>query len=579
MPDDLPAEDLLNDVLTFLCCLHANDIAPRGKRFLAPSALVWINKHFVVRDQLENIPDSAQEGKRVARELDTARIRFIHFLCEAAGLIAHTGRFLKPTPRATLFLNASDHEHAARLFKAAFPIDSDRSHDDLWCAYRLPGWRLASLAHSLSSLFEVLRQAPHGERIRLTTLLKLVPLAALDDESHPDAQPENILRGVLTYLAWFDAVEWHSSAALHLTDWGAALLGRADSPLPRAGEGQGGRAAVLTGADFEIEISGDWPTLYELSDYSELSAVQPRRAYHLDRARIHRAFERGTSLASILDFLESASGKALPATLVRQIQLWAVEHNRITVRRVVLLEVRDPRLLAELTRAHRIRNSIRRTVSPRAVILREDRLPSLIRNLQRRGLTPRLALPHPRTSVPRYPTRQPANQLPDHKTARLFDHPTLAHLYLTARLCHQLSDLIPARYRIPYSILLDLERQLTISDRDLAAQLAEEAAEHVAATIDRRQHTAERAGTEEDPWLPAAASRLSPIVIIERAVQSAQPLDITYTDARRVTTSRIIEPHRIEQWGQTKYLIAYCRLDQDERTFRIDRIREIRNAE
>ena len=66
------------------------------------------------------------------------------------------------------------------------------------------------------------------------------------------------------------------------------------------------------------------------------------------------------------------------------------------------------------------------------------------------------------------------------------------------------------------------------------------------------------------------------IATLEQAIQSGAPLEIVYySPYRDEITTRTVEPHRLEWRGQTPYLIAYCQLDQDERTFRVDRIRSI----
>jgi predicted DNA-binding transcriptional regulator YafY len=115
--------------------------------------------------------------------------------------------------------------------------------------------------------------------------------------------------------------------------------------------------------------------------------------------------------------------------------------------------------------------------------------------------------------------------------------------------------------------LIDLEKQLAPAERDLAAALADEAAAqildgHAPATFDRAASSA----------APIARGILAGI---RRAIAKNRPLDIVYTDALGVTTTRVVEPHRLEQRGSTHYLIAFCRIDRDERTFRVDRIQTI----
>jgi DNA polymerase III epsilon subunit family exonuclease len=57
----------------------------------------------------------------------------------------------------------------------------------------------------------------------------------------------------------------------------------------------------------------------------------------------------------------------------------------------------------------------------------------------------------------------------------------------------------------------------------------------------------------------------------QRALARRRPLRITYAGASGAT-ERVIEPMYTTSRGGVCYLIAYCRLRQDQRTFRLDRI-------
>ena len=579
------------DVLTFLCFLHAEDVAPRGGRLLPPLTLARLNRQLLVADKISVPENTRRGGKRGPSERETDRIRFIHFACEAAGLVALTGRFLKPAPGVARWLDASRFERARQLFAAVFPSEGNRALDDLWRAYRLPGWRLGSPSLAFAPLLDILRQMRRKECLKLATLLKLVPLS-------PRAEPpKDVLRGVLRYLTWFGVVEWRGASAIQLTDWGAALLGRADAlpppPDPKAQPFRMARRSSVkqrprgrvssspseqaptgeeprVGVELVAPSGADWPTLYELSEYAELIAVRPQRRYRLDRDRLRRAIRRGTTVKHIWQFLSAATGRALPSPVTALLQDWMQAVAGVTLRRVTLLEVAEPKILTEMASERRTRGDMLRTLSPRAVVVREDHLPSLtlaparsagVRRLERQGLAPRVEFPLPA----------------GRSTRRKFDQPTLAYLYLSVRLGHQLSDLIPSAYRAPYSILLDLEAQLSPRDRDLAAQLADEAAAHI-----RELRGSMPLRERGDMPAPIADA----LITIERAIQAGTPLEIVYySPYRDEVTTRVVEPHRIEWHGRIPYLtpalragasVAYCQLDGDERTFRVDRIRECR---
>ncbi len=578
---------LLNDTLSFLAFLHAHDIRPRGSRWLPPSALAALNSQLLIRDQV-GTPSRPQGGRIGTVERNTERIRFVHFLCEAAHLVAKTGAYLKPTLRATRWLAAEPSDQLHQLFVAAYPDQPSRPLDELWRTYRLPGWSLASPTVWLTQLFAILRAAPPGERIKLTTLLKLAP------PEDGDEQPDEILRGVLHYLEWLGVVVWHGPAALQVNQ----------IPIPSDCLARSARSVpmvLLPASRLRLELlNANFSRLYELSDYADLIAVTPvrgavgqrpvavQRRYRLNRDHIQRALQRGRSLDAILRFLENTLGDALPTRLVQQLHDWAAPLERVAVRRVTLLEVKDPATLTDLTRSHRVRESIQRTLSPRAVVVRDSRLPALLRQLAKHGLTPR--------------TNLPTTQLSDYSTTRRFDSPFLAQLYFAALLNQQLADWLPAPYRVDYSIALDLARQLTPHDQLLAAELAQEAVEMLTAQPScpnasighpgspTANHVDGNSGfpleTRGNDNTRAAAQLESILALIEQSIAAHTPLVMRYyTAGRDAQTDRVVEPLRLE-WrgaayapGDVPYLIAYCRLRQAERVFRVDRIVEISQAE
>ena len=113
------SDNLRFDILTFLTVLHADDAPLLQKRFLLPRVLTAINAQLTA-------PDCLPENTRRRTELGTQRLRFIHFLCEAARLVAKTGPYLKPTLRVARWLAADPLEQLRTLFDAAYPLPPTR---------------------------------------------------------------------------------------------------------------------------------------------------------------------------------------------------------------------------------------------------------------------------------------------------------------------------------------------------------------------------------------------------------------------------------------------------------------------
>ena len=53
-------------------------------------------------------------------------------------------------------------------------------------------------------------------------------------------------------------------------------------------------------------------------------------------------------------------------------------------------------------------------------------------------------------------------------------------------------------------------------------------------------------------------------------------MEISYQDRHGEATTREVEPLALVGWGQAWYLVGYCRLRDDQRAFRLDRILEAR---
>ncbi|MFQ6016391.1 MAG: exonuclease domain-containing protein, partial [Anaerolineae bacterium] len=62
---------------------------------------------------------------------------------------------------------------------------------------------------------------------------------------------------------------------------------------------------------------------------------------------------------------------------------------------------------------------------------------------------------------------------------------------------------------------------------------------------------------------------------IDEALHSGRRLRLRYVSAQGHETRRIVEPLQVTAYGDYQYLVAYCFLRQEQRTFRLDRIVEM----
>jgi DNA polymerase III epsilon subunit family exonuclease len=66
---------------------------------------------------------------------------------------------------------------------------------------------------------------------------------------------------------------------------------------------------------------------------------------------------------------------------------------------------------------------------------------------------------------------------------------------------------------------------------------------------------------------------------LEEALEQRRPVLMDYLDARKMRTQRIIEPLQIRRRGDEMILIAHCHLRGDQRTFKVDRIVELKRID
>ena len=64
--------------------------------------------------------------------------------------------------------------------------------------------------------------------------------------------------------------------------------------------------------------------------------------------------------------------------------------------------------------------------------------------------------------------------------------------------------------------------------------------------------------------------------LVEQAMRAHSPLRIRYAGSDGRQSERVVQPLRVTLREQATYLVAYCHLKQEERTFRMDRIVELR---
>ena len=570
-------------VFTLLSFLNTRDVQALWGRWLPPK----MAQGLIERLALLAYPEPfGGDDAPIRSELAIPRLTFIHYLAERAGLldISGAGRYLKPTLLVKAWLSTPPARRIETLWNAW--LKADKAAGDLWRRYRLPTVGDDDPLARLRGLIRALKMLPLDEAVPLDAFLDEL---SRDDPAllRPDASyaaweaigeygQENycgLVRSCLEKilggpLAWFGAVRVEgivddpaAPLSVSLTPLGATLLQREaeeqkEPPAQAPAEASLGAPLRLALEEKEnpaitIHASADTPlpALWSLEEMAELVKEKPGR-YALSRRSFLRALDRGHTVEGITAQLEGDSGDALSPGVLHLLYNWAEAHGQITLRPAMILQTRDPALLQELASAKRVRDKFTATLSARAVTVDASALDLLVRQLEKRGL---------HATVERFAFR-PAPQ-PEAVSAA-----DRVAIVAALRLAQHLSREAGLRQHLPYPLVRDWEASLSLPERDAAASW-------VSRVLDRLPRRYYRPEGDYRPPFP-----VEPLLpVLKEAIATGATVEIEYHAFERPITTRRVDPLRLEQWGKRgrDYLIAFCHLRGEERTFRVDRIAQV----
>jgi hypothetical protein len=545
-----------HDLAHLLALLQGDDTRPLAGRWLPPRSLVAWGRRCAVPPASPNARSEMQTGRR----------RFLHYLAENAGLIALCGPFLKPTPAAWLWLGAARSERLQALWDSWSRPDPDR-----WRAFRLPGgdWlkKPSALVAAVSeNLSDVDPSDPAAfARVLLARhprLYDLAPVNALNAAELLAGAVEQLIRGPLIWLGVLQPGP--TGERMHLTPCGQPFPD-GDAPPPARFSPAADLRPDPLDSTLSFTLGGGLPdppavvcleTCAEADGEREGESRYPYR-YRITAASFIRALHRGWSPPALLDALNRLAERPLTGRETALLCGWAELADRTVIHRLAVLETTDPGVIRRLSSARRGRSLIVRSLSPRAVVVDESHLDQLVRRLARQeGLPPRADMPIASGDRDSELSLSPSGA---------------AHAWLALRVYQGLGRLVRLPAHTPQALL---EQLAALADpADLTA--AEVAAETALAALQEAMDgwSAFPAWPEEGVPVEESTS------LIEEALAEGQALQISYyTAGRDELTHRVVEPYRVEWRGPVPYLVGFCHRAQDERVFRLDRIRSIAKA-
>ncbi|MEA3375369.1 MAG: WYL domain-containing protein [Chloroflexota bacterium] len=538
-----PKHDVVLDLAHLLAYLQGHDVHPFAGRWLTLRHLRAVNVGLAH-------PDPTVEEAR--SELQTGYLRFLHYLAESSGLLAVVGGLLKPMPAAWPWLDESDPERWQTLWRGWREDLSPRPGTEaLWARYRFPGHPAFAL-----TVLESLQSAPSDRNLQeeavglpflaMHVRRRCIGAGTLPKDNDVLTLLQTLVSGPLT---WGCLLKTGPADNFTLTSLGAWLLGsNKDFPEPPATEG----AAVRDRKDRLVVILPEPPVRPPMFPLVALGLpCGDQTARHLTRQRFVSFLAEGVGRPGIAETLRALTTEVLPREVIKRLKAWEKQARGLTIRRLTVLAAADTQTLGRLAEERGTRDYFLETLSPHHVAVDPSQVDALLRTLRYRGHTP-LVEPGVVSN-------------PEHDRDPL-DSGAAAHLWVALRTYLNLSNLIHLPALPPVALLDQLEGLIDESELTELAALAEQASGHLRDLLD---------GYSAFPAPLPDADKAAMRGIIERALESGHPVRIVYhTAGRGERTDRVVEPLRLEERGGAHYLIAYCRLRQEERVFRIDRIEE-----
>jgi len=406
----------LEDICTFLSYLQREEMKPLRGGYLPRPVMERLNERFIVKEDLAEI----------VHERGTQRLTFLHQLCRQLRLVRVRGGLLRPSSaEARAWLKSSPADQIAAL-QAAWR--DDPQWNELWHVPSLrcedTGWRNDPLA-TRQRILKHLRQCPPDQWLSLASFIQAIK------ESDPDFQrPDGdysswYIRQADTgqYLSGFESwdqvegalIAYFIAQPLHwlgvtslgcendnillrldfksslpssflITPWGAAFLG-----LPHQEQEKWSPQPIEISPDFTVLVpaGGSLYHRFQVERFADRQGSEEGAyLYHVTQDSLARLLREDIKVETVLGFLKQATAGRLPANVAHTLRQWGQKYGQVSLRPVVLLQVKDELILQELQTLPQTRPYLQEIISPQAATVAEKDWPRLVEELRKLGYLP-----------------------------------------------------------------------------------------------------------------------------------------------------------------------------------------------
>ncbi|MFN8493502.1 MAG: WYL domain-containing protein [Caldilineaceae bacterium] len=475
----------------------------------------------------------------------SARLRLLHFLATAAGLV--TAGAL--TPLAWAWLGEPPAQQLAQLWRGWLAASAElrQAYSQPDAALPAP-WPtlLVSALNALPTPFTLPQLTAHllaGAQ----TAYWVAQLATLTDL-------DQLLAALLTeVLAPLGVVALADGAPdlLALTPTGHWLLESGPQPPTlapwaqppaRLDQQSGGWVVTLPAHALLAQAQVAPYAAYQVGERQPM----PTHLYHLTPATIGRVAALGLGLPTLAAAL-AATGCPLPPAAWADLTAWHTAGQAVQLGYYPVLRTNDRALMQTLQQNAAVRAHCAELLSPTTLLLTTD-LSTMQQVLQAAGCYAAL------------PTGAPAAAPPTANGA----------LWLAGQVYALLGQYLPLPLPPPFAALQTLFQQLPAAEQALLQSQLAHWQNQLLDLLDNLSFTPPPHPSDPDQWRAA----------LEAACQAHTAVQLTYFSAgRNLLTQRMVEPYWLEERNQVPYLIAYCSQTGRVLTFRLDRIQAVRSEE
>ncbi len=397
------------ELFIYWSCLRAQPAPLTQAGLVQKRVLRSINQQLLTPDlSLESAP----------RESDVPRLHFIRLLLQELGLLIQEHAELRTTGQRNQIPQFWQQSLAERTEACLQAWLSMRNWNEL-TSLKLSSFDL-DLLRARSTLLEQLRLLPPHTWLsadhflsRLNIVAPRLLFQASDTHSttshsagwrYVNLQNSRLakiegafvggaLSGPLHWLGIVDSsTDEDRLLAFRINASGARALGME----PASEDESMGKARLIVQPNFRIFALGPVPevTLARLEMFADrVKADRSAFEYALSRETVYRAQQDNLSVADILAFLEQNSSVPLPKNVLRTLQEWLAQHERIVFHRAVsLCQTAKPQLLERLWDDSTLRIHLERRLTPTVAVVRKRRLAALQEALLKRKVLPALSL-------------------------------------------------------------------------------------------------------------------------------------------------------------------------------------------